>query len=161
MSNKTNAAKAGRRTPANEKAPGAGQRARGQRTTTPSYDFDALLKQTQGKRTTLAIAADLHEHPPAAVRRLTTNRDALKAIDLAEAIKARYIVLGGHLMNEGAGAIAVPIPDGTTASEQLPLAVLMVHGRLSEFSAGTLWTQLLTDEDRAGIASALNAGGAA
>jgi hypothetical protein len=146
----------------NEKAPSAAN-ARGQKiSTSKRYDFSELDAITQGgKRVTMAIAADLREHAPAALRKLTTNRDALKAIDLAEAIKVRYFVFGGRLMHEAAGCIAIPIPDDTHAADQLPLAAAMVNTRLSEISDTTLWTPLLSAEDRARIAPIVDGGAAA
>jgi hypothetical protein len=141
----------------NKKAPSAAN-ARGQKkSTSKRYDFSELNAITQGgKRVTIAIAADLREHAPAVLRKLTTNRDALRAIDLAEAIKASYLVFGGRLMHEAAGCIAIPIPNDTHAADQLPLAAAMVNTRLSEISDTTLWTPLLNPADRARIAHILN-----
>ena len=161
MSKKSNAAKAGRRTPANEKAPGV-RGARGQRkATNQQFDFSELLANTQGKRCTLGIIADLHLHPTAVLRRLVTNLDALKALELASAMKARYIVLGGRLMTEKAGAIAIPIPSDHAANALLPLAVETVNRRLAELSDMTMWTPLVDGADRERLKPIIGAGGAA
>lgn len=161
MKIKPNAAQAGQSTSTNELTPGAAS-AKGQRKTPSNrYDFSELNAVTQCKRLSIAIAADLQEHPPEALRRLTKNLDALKAIYLAESIKARYLVFGGRLMHEDAGCIAVTIPDDAMAAEQLTVTVQAVNARLMDMSDCTMWCPLLSARDRARIAPILLAGGAA
>jgi hypothetical protein len=146
----------------NEKAPSAAN-ARGQKiSTSKRYYFSELDAITQGgKRVTMAIAADLRDYPPPVLRRLTTNRDALQAIDLAEVMKARYLVFGGRLMNESAGAIAIQIPSNHAAHALLPLAVETVKNRLAELSDVTMWTPLVDGTDRERLKPIIGAGGAA
>jgi hypothetical protein len=161
MNKKPNAAKAGQSTSTNELIPGA-VNARGHRKSgTKRFDFSELNAVSQGKRLSIAIAADLQEHPPEALRRLTKNLDALKAIYLAESIKARYLVFGGRLMHEDAGCIAVTILDHAMAAEQLTTAVEAVNARLMEMSDCTMWCPLLNSKDRMRIAPRLVVGGTA
>ena len=118
-------------------------------------------KIEKGKRVTMAIAADLRVHGPATLKRLTTIQDALNAIALADAMKARYIVFGGRLMNSGAGAVAVPVLDGDHAEEQLSQAVELVDSRLSEFSDTTIWMPLLNEATRKRVTSVIQKEGGA
>ncbi len=160
MNKKPNATKAGRRTPANEKAPSVAV-AKGQKNrANNNLDFSELLANTQGKRCTLGIVADLQLHPTDVVRQLVTNLDALKALKLADVLKVRYIVLGGHLMTEKAGAFAISIPDDHNAHALLALAVGPVNGRLAKMSDVTMWTLLVNEADSQRLKPIIGAGGA-
>lgn len=156
MKTKPNAAQAGEHTPANEKAPGVAIARGREKTTFKLPNSKSVAVQTQGKRPTVAFAADLTLHPPQRLREVFPNSRAHLALSVAEASGHQYVIAAGHLMTSDAGAIAM-ILGSDADTDAVVTSVLAAHARMREFSDVTAWSVMLSAEMYGAVSRALEA----
>ena len=156
MKLKPNAAQVGTTAPTNDKAPSAANARGPKKTTSKCSNFNQYAEQTQGKRLTSALVADLTLHPAKQLRELYPNSSVLMALKLAEAMGYRYFIAAGKLMATNGDALAMTLASNTDV-ENLTASVLAAHSRMSEISGSTTWTLLLSNEIRDVVAQALEA----
>lgn len=156
MKQKSNAAPAGERTPANEKAPGVAVARGHKRTTSKPLNFRDVVTRAQGKQATVAFVADLSLHPAQQLSELFPNTRARMALDLAQAVGHQYVIAAGNLMTSTADALAMTLGPDVDA-DTLTVSVLAANARMRDISDVTAWSVMLGQEMRGAVSQALEA----